>query len=452
MSCLIADIPTINTLCRVRDWMWGARRPIAQRNLPMKFPKIIFRSEPSSVLYLPEIDGLRSLAILAVVLFHSSGYFYVKNLERGMYTATESAGDELIRWVLSHGFLGVQLFFAISGFVLALPFARRARAGESPPDYRSYILRRVTRIEPPYVIALCFYAAASLFLAPESFRPIQYMAGLCYARNAFFDDGTWLFYVSWSLEIEIQFYLIAPLLSLIFRLTSPILRRGTLAVAIVAAGFYAATYRLSGVEPMPLGGPLQHGWWLGPELAFFLIGMLVADITSTVHSKSSDKLVSFCWDVAWVAGLLLVLSSYRMLEHSAAGITALLVGLFLVMLGTLQSKWVRGALARPIPSMVGGACYTIYLFHPLPLAFCGKLLLPLTGNRYGWDMVLVAIPMGIAVTLSLLLLFPLVERPFMNRHWPQELVLAIRERALGRVIRLIRGQDQAIANRPTASR
>ncbi len=357
----------------------------------MQFPGFLFRRISSGTLYMPEVDGLRFIAILAVVLFHASGYFLVKNLAREDVAASYSPHGNVLGWVLTHGFLGVQLFFTISGFVLALPFARLARKSQVAPDYRSYILRRVTRIEPPYVLALCFYAAVALVSTPESMSPIQYVAGLFYVRNVFFGEESWLFYVSWSLEIEVQFYLIAPALSLVFRLRSAWVRQLILVVAISLTGYYAGMYRLSAADPGPLGGPLQHGWWLGPELAFFLVGMLATELFTSRRPLRPRPSLAMAWDIAWLAGAVLVVDSYRLLEQSPLGIAALLFGLLLVTLGTLHSVFVRRVLSHAIPSAVGGACYTIYLFHTLPVALAGKALLPLTGASYEHDMLFVAV-------------------------------------------------------------
>lgn len=417
---------------------WIRTRPVT-----LHVPLHLFRRVSSGAPYVPEIDGLRSLAILAVVVFHSSGYFWVKNLERGSYALVEPAHSLELRWVLSHGFLGVQLFFAISGLVLALPFARSARKNEDPPSFGSYIRRRVTRIEPPYILALCFYAIVTLALLPKSMSPIQYIAGLFYTRNLLFDSGTWLFYVSWSLEIEVQFYLIAPLLSLVYRVDSVIARRCILLIAIALSGYYSAAYRLSAADPGPFGGPLQHGWWLGPELSFFLVGMLVADISTSSRPVVRGRAHSFIWDATWLGGLFLVIDSYRLLEQSAGGIAALLLGLFLITLGALRSWLVRAVLAFPICSAIGGACYTIYLFHTLPVAFFGKILLPLTGTSYERDMLFVAIPMAVVVCAGGLLLFPFVERPFMYRQWPVLVLTSIRSRDPKALLALFRNDDAA---------
>ncbi|MFM1867760.1 MAG: Acyltransferase family, partial [Planctomycetota bacterium] len=78
---------------------------------------------------MPELDGLRAVAILPVVLFHATMSLYLKHQASGgtqVSALDGSQGDAVFRsalgWLVSHGFLGVQLFFLISGFVVTLPF------------------------------------------------------------------------------------------------------------------------------------------------------------------------------------------------------------------------------------------------------------------------------------------------------------------------------------------
>lgn len=87
---------------------------------------------PASASYIPEIDGQRFLAIGSVVLIHLSFF-------KPWFTA---------------GQLGVQLFFIISGFVFALPFARHAISDGRQVSVRNYFFRRLTRLAPPNLISL----------------------------------------------------------------------------------------------------------------------------------------------------------------------------------------------------------------------------------------------------------------------------------------------------------
>src|SRR5690349_19587132 len=90
---------------------------------------------------------------MAVVAYHVRAIcsYHLRAAPDG--TAIE--GD-LVNDIFSTGHLGVQLFFAISGFILSLPFARCWLGGEKAVSLGGYYLRRVTRIEPPYIIHLAF--------------------------------------------------------------------------------------------------------------------------------------------------------------------------------------------------------------------------------------------------------------------------------------------------------
>ncbi len=152
--------------------------------------------------YIPEIDGLRFIAIASVVLFHIG------------YAVTHRPGNldfppSLPFDIFSHGHRGVELFFAISGFILALPFAQCCLSSGRPVGLRSYYVRRLTRIEPPYVVALVvFYLAAVLMNTSD-------VSDSGFARSfwlrLFYLNGLWtgqpptLNGVTWSLEVEVQF-------------------------------------------------------------------------------------------------------------------------------------------------------------------------------------------------------------------------------------------------------
>jgi len=202
---------------------------------------------------------------------------------------------------------------------------------------------------------------------------------------------------------------------------------------------YAADVRLSGTAEAPMLGPLQHGSWLGSELAFFLVGVLVADLWTTGELKSGVRRSSLAWDALWIAGFAAVLASYRALEETPWGIALLLGGLFLMALGAFRSVLTRSVLSIPLVSMVGGACYTIYLFHFLLVSLAGRFIAPYTTTAFEHNIVLIAVPFTIAITLACLCLFPFVERPFMFGDWPQRLARSVRDRSLAPVLEMFRG-------------
>jgi peptidoglycan/LPS O-acetylase OafA/YrhL len=103
--------------------------------------------------FIPQIDGLRFIAIMAVLAYHVR---YISSYHLHVSPQGWPVEGDWVNDIFSTGNLGVQLFFALSGFILSLPFARWRLAGEKPVRLSDYYLRRVTRIEPPYLIHLAF--------------------------------------------------------------------------------------------------------------------------------------------------------------------------------------------------------------------------------------------------------------------------------------------------------
>src|ERR1700730_9322603 len=173
-----------------------------------------FRRVTASTNYQPEIDGLRFLALfLVVVIMHVIHYvnvaFYkgqwVQN--KYWYTFVTDAGT------------GVGLFFVISGFILSLPFAQMYLKREKKVDLKRYYLRRLTRLEPPYIVVLIILFIAEVYLLNKySFNYLlpHFFASLFYVHNLVYHEVSKILPVAWSLEVEVQFYILAPLLCCIF--------------------------------------------------------------------------------------------------------------------------------------------------------------------------------------------------------------------------------------------
>ncbi len=129
---------------------------------------------------------------------------------------------DFLFWPISHGFLGVQLFFVISGFILGLPFASHFLTNGPAVKVGRFYFRRLTRLEPPYVLALLLIYAAAIVMHNVHTREPGFMAGLPlrlgYAYLLVRGAPPTLDGVTWTLEIEVQFYLLAPLLARVFKL------------------------------------------------------------------------------------------------------------------------------------------------------------------------------------------------------------------------------------------
>ncbi|GLY19188.1 hypothetical protein Kisp01_62020 [Kineosporia sp. NBRC 101677] len=140
----------------------------------------------------PALDGLRAIAVLAVMAFHTSPAAH-------------------------GGFLGVDVFFVISGYLItALLLREWDRTGRI--DLRSFYLRRALRLLPPLLFMLVVSLPVVLTLARDQFtlNPVVALASVLFYvanwANVWVNGGTGIWTHTWSLSIEEQFYLIWPVL------------------------------------------------------------------------------------------------------------------------------------------------------------------------------------------------------------------------------------------------
>lgn len=152
----------------------------------------------SNISYRPDIDGLRALAIIPVLLFHVG-----------------IAG-------FGGGFVGVDVFFVISGYLITSIIAREVEAGEF--TFSNFWARRARRILPASILMMIGCLVAGWFiLAPDDYfdlgrsaREQAYFAGNFYfwKESGYFDGPSELkpLLHTWSLAVEEQFYFVFPLL------------------------------------------------------------------------------------------------------------------------------------------------------------------------------------------------------------------------------------------------
>ena len=369
--------------------------------------------------FIPQIDGLRFVAVIAVIAYHVR---LIGSFHLGFSLDTPPAG--VVEQIFATGHYGVALFFMVSGFVLALPFARQHLALGKKISLRDYFLRRLTRLEPPYLIhlALLFLLCGLLYHRLASHQIIygeqswltysatHLAASLVYVNGFIFQAHPYPNMVLWSLEVEVQFYLLAPWLAKIFLLQPRWLRRGTLlfilAVAPILAGQFGSHYFI----------------WasLLGNLHYFIAGFLLADFYLAGELGATKTHV--VWDLVFivaVAGMVWV-QSHETWNFLLPWI--LLAGGRAAFLGSATSR----VLAWRWFTTIGGMCYTIYLYHLLVISTLFRATLPLQTHRLGLDLLIqfaVMLPVILGVTGILFVLF---ERPFMRRDWPVRLLKKLR--------------------------
>lgn len=244
-----------------------------------------YRRITSTGQFIPEIDGLRFLAIFCVYIYHLAGN--VLRYSSPVYGSKLGSGGLFqVTQILN---VGVPLFFVISGFILSLPFAEACRNLRKPVSLKKYFWRRVTRLEPPYLLCLLLFFILKIVAArgtPGSLLP-NLVASMFYVHNPIFGRPSDIDFVAWSLEIEIQFYILAPLLGFVFAIPRSSVRRSVLAAATIAAtalGNFAASH-----PPLQLS-LLAYG-------QYFLAGFLLTEF----YLDRGERGKNWLWDLISIA-------------------------------------------------------------------------------------------------------------------------------------------------------
>lgn len=322
------------------------------------------------------LDVLRGMAVLLVVLVHCA-------------IAASGSVPGLTAFAREHGERGVQLFFIVSGYTMMLTFGDRL----DPLAVRLFYIRRAFRIVPLFWVAILFYL---LITQGEGFRlwaPDGVTTGDVLLTFLFLHWSSVTAFNSvvpggWSIAVEMQFYLLFPLLILLFRRPNgPILVYAGIALIGVIGKFAAELYllpRLAASLPQDqahLAGGFFY-CWLPQQLICFGFGILLYDFMELKNKPYFG----------------MVLLAGAALSYSAWG--AEIVLLFALACG-IMAAGVRLALVE----VLGRHSYAIYLVHFAVVSAAASL----------WPMGLVplfVLVTGVSLGLSTFVIEPLIERPF----------------------------------------
>ena len=306
----------------------------------------------SSLKYRPEIDGLRAIAVLSVILYHG----------------------EL---VLPGGFLGVDIFFVISGYLITTILIAEYEANQRI-SIKNFYERRIRRILP----ALCAVCIAStpfayFLMLPESFA--SYLQSLfsaqIFASNIFFWTETGYFAAAaetkplihtWSLSVEEQFYLFFPLVFIYAIAKWP--KRGLIYLSLTGliASLLAAGWAFDHMRSAAFYLTPFRIWELFAGVAAALSGVaLLNKLKEFAHLLSFTGIVLIC-------SPLLVYPSHT--AYPVPYMFAVVAGTSLVIVFASQTAIGTALSLRPLV-FVGKISYSAYLVHQ-PVFVFARLYLP----------------------------------------------------------------------------
>jgi peptidoglycan/LPS O-acetylase OafA/YrhL len=369
---------------------------------------------PEPRVYFPELDGLRFVAFALVFLFHGGIPGPI---------LTSLIGPILSHGLQRNGWVGVQLFFILSGFLIAgLLLREENRFGRI--DLRAFWVRRILRIWPLYylIVGLTFFLIPWLegtfgttnyhnLLRRHLAMFLAFLGNwsMAWRGPAGGDEVT----ILWSVCVEEQFYLICPVLLVIVpkRWRVPVVA-GLITLAI------GERYRLarSGVDNLAF----QYNSFVQADT--LLAGVLLALV---LHRHPPGRgfvraLGVLQWLVLGGFGWLLIqpnLAHGSVLRRTWDFVALWACGVGLVAVASLRPGWLRGALAYPRLVWLGKISYGLYMYHEIALRI-GKRLDRASGWFPNKEAILAIVGFALTVGLAAVSYYG-YERPFLKlkRRW-----------------------------------
>jgi len=264
-----------------------------------KFKRITY-----STSYLAEIDGLRFLAIFSVVvIMHITHY-----IDEKFHHDSLIQNDYWRNFVMEGGH-GVALFFVISGFILSLPFAKWRLNNEKKVSLKKYFLRRVTRLEPPYLIALIIFFIAHVWVLHKyTFDELlpHLFASMAYLHTIIYHSFSTILPIAWSLEVEVQFYVLAPLFFLVFLIPQKRVRWVIMSGIILGGALYWYN--------------VEHVVHVFRYIYLFFCGILLADMYCTQDSIIKNQFWGFIIGLCSLLGFIFIPALQYAMVYAKTGL------------------------------------------------------------------------------------------------------------------------------------
>ncbi|TWD82407.1 peptidoglycan/LPS O-acetylase OafA/YrhL [Kribbella amoyensis] len=310
------------------------------------------------------LDGLRAVSVLAVIWQHTAGF----NDGRGLP---------------ARGYLGVDCFFVISGFLITTLLLRE-RAATGRISLRDFYLRRALRIFPIYYAVLAVYAVLVLAMTRHTRSGQEFLHNLpafaTYTSNWFVGRGDSVtFYFAWSLATEEQFYLFWP--PLLILLLGWVFGRGRW-----ASWAHLPLISLAGLLALDIAAHL-NGWTVLASLAApILLGAAAAVI---LHHPIGYRRSAEVFGAPWTAPVLAAVTLAAIQVELPDAFVFLLLAYLLVACVVREDTGLHRLLTwRPLV-VLGTISYGVYLMHML----AANLVRPVLGHRFGVDVFAVTVPL-----------------------------------------------------------
>lgn len=320
--------------------------------------------------HLPFLDGIRGIAIFVVFLFHSLGtsFGFDKLPWSGLFRDFDTSGSFLLLYPLTYGWAGVPIFFVVSGFCIHLSHQRSSDKG-----WACFFNRRFFRVYPAYLLAICvfFFVWPWGSLQMDSFNRLVQLGSHILAIHNLHDHSFFGINPSfWSIAVEIQLYMIYPLLLLLTKRLGWC--KGLIFVGIIEI-FIRAFESIHGIY----SDEILPRFVTASPFAFWFSWSLGAYLSECFLTGRNSRLFSARFEIVAVVSFLLPLfkptAPFAFLSFS--WLTVIAIHRFAT--GRWRYPEVKEGVFRTCwshLSLLGVVSYAFYLFHQPIIGLTGRVL------------------------------------------------------------------------------
>jgi peptidoglycan/LPS O-acetylase OafA/YrhL len=311
------------------------------------------------------LDGIRAIAVLLILVFHAS-IPLIRKSPVDPFGVTVSLG-----WLASIGFLGVAIFFVLSGFLVSRPFLLAIEGKNRFPNPKHFLRNRACRILPGYYVALFI-----VFVLPSPVcqncaeRPLrQLLTHMIFTHTFYRDTFFGIIGPMWAVAIEVHFYLLLPLVMYLAY-------RSRIKPGYTIAGLGLLSIALTAQAPKTSTDLLPYS-----NIAIFFSVFMIGVVFSWIHIKTNPVANRLSNGLSVIVLMFLVL--YFLIPAIRTSLTQhhlilrpiyewptipFLFGLLIFLISFKQS--LLGRLLELWPfRLIGLLSYGIFLYHyPVQLA------------------------------------------------------------------------------------
>jgi peptidoglycan/LPS O-acetylase OafA/YrhL len=354
-----------------------------------------------SINYRPEIDGLRAIAVLAVIIYHAPAIIF--------------QGFTLFKG----GYLGVDIFFVISGYLISAIIIKEIQENGSF-SFKNFYERRIRRILPVlFIVVLISFYFSYLFLLPTDF--IDYSKSSL--STLFFGSNYYFYFLNldysqftgfkkpllhtWSLSIEEQFYIFFPITMFIA------FKKFKKNFAFILWFIFLTSFVLSIVQTEK--NQILSFYSLHSRIWEFCLGA----IASVYFYRKKLNFTNSFKNLISIFGLVLIFYSLLFLDHKyqhPSYFTLIpTVGTFLIILFSYKNNFVAKTLSSKILVWIGLISYSLYMWHYPVFAYADHMQF-VGGYEIGKNIFTVIFFIFLIFSISTLSYF-FLEKPFRNKNF-----------------------------------